>query len=1451
MSERAAKTPEPSARNRPERSAPAPVAKESREPETGTGATTTRERLAADAETTRERLARLARAAQAEPVAKSRSVEPAPVEAGPEAGLELELEERAAPAAAPAHARRRAALRGAPRRGGEIDPSRPGRPAAWPPERRPGDRARDPQPADSAAIGARRSIEAHARGPPWPRRATPTTNRTAERVIQAKLAVSTPGDAFEREADAVAARVLHDAPATRISAPVAPRGSPQGELPPTVEAALHSGGGRPLDHALRARIEPHLGVDLRNVRVRQAEHAARDLGARAFTSGATIFLGAGASSNDIALMAHEATHVAQQRASPTAAATLQRLDVVDLIPDWILDGVRAAVRALPGYELISTIVGQDLLTGEPAHTSREDLVETLLTYGPFGAAVGPLLSTINVIGDVVDVITTGLAENNLTLSRIGRDIETAWDEFSISNGIEGNLEIVERLIDALLRDIRTFVSGIVDRVIELVRAIVATVAEPLLETPEIKPYWDLARKVLHYDPLRGERVEAETVDIIADFLHLIGEDERLAQMRERGTLQETADWLDTQLATFADLTAELGTLFSDAWAAIQPENLPDLLTNLESLAQRAFGLVQRVGAFVTTLLAKILELVKDALLGLLRAHARGVPGYDLLTVIIGQDPFTGETVERNARNLIRGFITLMPGGEATYDQLEQSGVIDQAATRIESEMARLGISLELITGIFPGIWDTLTLDDLLDPIGAFVRIIRLFGDPLARLFEFVTVVIEVVVMLVLRLMNFPTELLGRVVANATQAINDIAADPVGFLLHLLEALKLGLASFFDHFLGHLMDGLVAWLFRGLGQLGIQLPSDFSLGSVLGLIFQVLGLTIDHLWEKLGEHIGPERVAMIRGAIDHLGEAWAFITEVQRDGLPAIWRFISSQLGNLWSTLLDMAKDWIMTRVVASVTTTLLSMLDPTGIMAVVNSCIAFFRAIQSAIDYLRDLLEIIAGYVDTMAAVAAGNVAPGAQMLERGLARAMPVAIGFLANQVGLGNIPEKIVEIIGRLRELVDRALDWLIEQALRLGRAALDALGIGGDQHADTPEGRKQTALTEVRAAMTRGIRRTELITLLGGLRTRLQLRRCELVNDSDVLIENSPAETIDGVLAWSPAEVQAATGRPHRIPGRGGRDMVLGNYRSTGETVPTVRSLLEPFRESWAAWEATGDAEAVTFVRWSRSLMNLPLDAFRPSAVHAEFRGVLEFASGAAGGRGGAQGQVGDLGDLEYAVRRGNWSTAKHFQGGHVIASELAGPETFDNLVPMRENLNERLYRDVESYVVRNLPSVFPGENPHALPMVAELDWTMGYPAPPTVDIGRLGQLVASEISPGARSATMTDLQWQERLAAMRDARRALRSSMAHGHERVVVPTRVPTAIGLHARFATGEAPAGTPPPAATQPTQSRSDPLITLPSTPAATAAAATTGPTGPAAPAAVGPWEQAWNFTQST
>lgn len=1003
-----------------------------------------------------------------------------PVEPPPDPEPELELEEAAAPALAADAAKQQVAVRV----GAAPPPDHP--PAGPPPARSaPHPSAARPHrsaPAEDASAPAAipRTVQPHARGPP------PAPGQAP--MIQTKLSVSRPGDALERDADSVATRVLSRGPVPlgRLQRPAAPiRGPPTPAAASTLPGSVASvvaapGGGRPLDRATRARIEPHLGIDLGHVRVREgpdAAAAARDLHARAFTSGSTIFLAAGSSPADLELMAHEATHVAQQHTSAAARTTLMRdvsdylpdVSLDDLIPDWILDGVRSTVRAIPGYVLLTYIAGRDPLSDEPAPASPQELIEALLTRGPFGPAVGAVLQTIDVLGEIFDFVMASLAAHDLTLARLQRDISSAWDELSVANGIAGNVAILDRYVSALLRDVTAFVDSIVDRVLEIVRSVVAAIAEPLLETPQIAPLWHLVKKVLHYDPLRGVTVEAPTTEIIADFLRLIGQEQRLAQMEERGTLQTTADWLDTQLGTFASLVGELGTLFSDAWAAIQPQNLPDLVTNLEALAVRTFAFIGRVGDFAATVIVQILELIKDALLGWLSENAHKVPGFHLLTVILGQNPFTGDEVQRTAENLIKGFITLLPGGEATYQQLAESGVISAAAERIESEMARLGISLELITGIFLGIWNTLTLDDLLDPLGAFARILALFGEPLARLIEFIAVVIEVVVTLILRLMNFPSELLASVISNTLAAITDIRRDPVAFLLNMLQAIKLGFTGFFDNIGRYLLDGLVAWLFRGLGQLGITLPTDFTLASVLTLVFQVLGLSVEHLWTKLGEHIGPEKVQMIRGALDHLAGAWAFLQDVQRDGISAVWKFLGDQLSGLWTTLLSMATEWIMSTIITTATTKLLSFLDPTGIMAVVNSCIAFFNAVQSAIEYLRDMLEVLNRYVSTLAAVAAGNVEPGARMLEAGLASIIPIAIGFLAKQVGLGNVPEKIVELIGRLREIVDKALDWLIAQALRLGQAALNALGLGKKKpEADTGKPEHDAAVTAGLAAL-----------------------------------------------------------------------------------------------------------------------------------------------------------------------------------------------------------------------------------------------------------------------------------------------------------------------------------------------------------------------------------------------
>jgi len=581
-------------------------------------------------------------------------------------------------------------------------------------------------------------------------------------------------------------------------------------------------------------------------------------------------------------------------------------------------------------------------------------------------------------------------------------------------------------------------------------------AEPLLEENQV---WSLLKKVIHYDPLRDVRVDASMVEILEDFLRLIHKEQELEQMRERGTLQKTADWLETQVGTFNSLISELRGLINEAWEAIRPENLANLNNNLQNLATRAGNFLERVWNFASTVALEVLALIKEALLNWLSTFANDIQGYHLLTVLLEKDPFTQERVPRNATNLIRGFISLLPSGEEQFQQMQESGVIPEAAQRIEGLMTELGITWPFVQQLFLDIWNSLTIDDLLNPPDAFIRVLNRFEEPLTRLFTFVIEVIKVVLELILVLMNFPSDLIGSIITNSLQALDDIQQDPVGFLINLLETAKRGFERFFDNIVEHLLGGLTDWLFSAVREAGVEPPADFSFESILGFVLDVLGLSMDHMWELLGEHIGRERADQMRGAIDRVmeiaGEAWGFIQDVQERGMVAVWEYIESQLTNLWDMVLQQVQDFVTERVINVGMRWLMSLLDATGITPVINSFVAFFNAVQSAIQYLREMLEVVNDFVTTVASIARGDIEPGAERMEQGLGNSIPIVIGFIANQLGLGDVGQRLGEVIESVRGLVDRALNWLIEQALRLGRAVLTGLGLGTGTTTNSTEG------------------------------------------------------------------------------------------------------------------------------------------------------------------------------------------------------------------------------------------------------------------------------------------------------------------------------------------------------------------------------------------------------------
>jgi hypothetical protein len=161
-------------------------------------------------------------------------------------------------------------------------------------------------------------------------------------AIQRKPAISAPGDACEREADAVADTVVgmaEPAPGAvqrqAASAVIQPKQRPSAADAAGLDAStavdVAAQGGTPLPDTVRSWFEPRFGHDFSQVRVHAddaAANAARGVEARAYTSGSNIVFGAGEYAPTTAqgrrLLAHELTHVVQQGAA--GAATGSRVD---------------------------------------------------------------------------------------------------------------------------------------------------------------------------------------------------------------------------------------------------------------------------------------------------------------------------------------------------------------------------------------------------------------------------------------------------------------------------------------------------------------------------------------------------------------------------------------------------------------------------------------------------------------------------------------------------------------------------------------------------------------------------------------------------------------------------------------------------------------------------------------------------------------------------------------------------------------------------------------------------------------------------------------------------------------------------------------------------------------------------------------------------------------------
>lgn len=297
--------------------------------------------------------------------------------------------------------------------------------------------------------------------------------------------------------------------------------------------------------------------------------------------------------------------------------------------------------------------------------------------------------------------------------------------------------------------------------------------------------------------------------------------------------------------------------------------------------------------------------------------------------------------------------------------------------------------------------------------------------------------------------------------------------------------------FAANILTHLKTALIKWITGPLGDAGVYIPKSFDLMEIIKLVLSVLGLTWQNIRGKLVKII-PESV------LAGLEKTAGILVTLVKDGPVAAWEQIKTELSELKDQLIAQVTQMITTEVVKAAVAKLVMMLNPAG--AVVQAIIAIYNTVTFFIQKINQIAAVVASFIDSISAIAAGQVASAAKKVEQTMANTLTVIIAFLAKFAGLGNIPEKIVGIVKKIRQPIDKGLDKIVAW-LGTTLRNLTSRVLGADPTAP-PQQRLDKGVADAQAVVNRfaGKRVGAIVLrpLLAAIRIRYQLTSLEVIPD-----------------------------------------------------------------------------------------------------------------------------------------------------------------------------------------------------------------------------------------------------------------------------------------------------------------------------------------------------------------
>jgi len=610
--------------------------------------------------------------------------------------------------------------------------------------------------------------------------------------------------------------------------------------------------------------------------------------------------------------------------------------------------------------------------------------------------------------------------------------------------------------------------------------------------------------LLGFNPINMRSTDRSAANVLRALIELVPGGHFITQaLDNHGVFTKAGAWVEQQLSTLGDIGADIVSGLRRFVNSLSWTDIFDLGGVWDRAVRIFTDPIRRIISFAQSVVTGILKLVKDAILKPLAALAQGTRGYDLLKAILGEDPITGEAVPRNADTLIGGFMKLI-GQEEVWENIKKGNAIGRAWAWFQGALAGLMGFVRAIPRRIVATISSLTFQDIITITGALSKIIGAFINIAT---EFISWGLNQVISLLEILFSVVAPGVMPYIAKARAAFTTILKNPVGFVGNFVRAGKLGFEMFASNIVTHLKSALIRWITGPLGEAGVYIPKSFSLIEIVKLVLSVLGLTWQNIRSKLVKII-PEPVLVV------LEKTAGILVTLVREGPAAAWEEIKTELSELKDQMIAKVTEMISMEVVKAAIMKLVSMLNPAG--AVIQAIIAIYNTVTFFIQKINQIAAVVASFIDSIASIAAGQIGAAAKRVEQTMANTLTIIIAFLARFAGLGNIPAKIVGIINKIRQPIDKGLDkivgWLGNMLKKMVSSVAQA-GLPADPKERLNLG-MQAALEVVNRFSGRRVGQLVLRPLLAAVKLRYGFQLLEVLDKGGIWvvkgIVNPTAET-----------------------------------------------------------------------------------------------------------------------------------------------------------------------------------------------------------------------------------------------------------------------------------------------------------------------------------------------------